>query len=127
MKLVTLKTFDDIVDLHIMKTKLEDIGITTYIFDENVNLLYKLNTSAIGGFRQQISDKDLEDAIKFLNEENAKMENTTCSNCNSSNIENQKLTLWNIKTIFNFFIALLFLSESPLNNKKVCKNCGTEF
>ncbi|MFY8161033.1 MAG: putative signal transducing protein [Candidatus Kapaibacteriota bacterium] len=126
MKLVTLKTFDDIVDLHIMKTKLEDIGITTYIFDENVNSLYKLNTSAIGGFRLQISDKDLAAAIKFINEENSNLVINTCPNCNSSNIEFKKMNFWNIKTIFNFLIALLFLSESPKENK-VCKDCGYVF
>lgn len=126
MKLVTLKTFDDIIDLQIMKTKLEDIGITTYIFDENVNSLYKLNTSAIGGFRLQISESDLSDAIRFLNEENNIKIIDNCPNCDSINIENLKKSFWNIKTIFNLLIALLFLSETP-KESKICKDCGTEF
>lgn len=126
MKLVTLKTFDDIVDLHIMKTKLEDIGITTYIFDENINSLYKLNTSAIGGFRLQISDKDLKDAVRFLNEENKLTIIVKCPNCDSINIENLKKSFWNIKSIFNFLIAILFLSETP-KESMLCKDCGYEF
>lgn len=126
MKLVTLKTFDDIIDLQIMKTKLEDIGITTYIFDENVNSLYKLNTSAIGGFRLQISESDLSDAIRFLNEENNIKLIDNCPNCDSINIENLKKSFWNIITIFNLLIALLFLSETP-KESKICKDCGTEF
>lgn len=129
MKLVTLKTFDDIVDLHIMKTKLEDIGITTYIFDEHINSLNKFNTNITGGYRLQISEKDLESALTFLTLENANIEKTTCPSCSSINIEKQKQKFWSFKTILSVFAILINMSDLPVNRdlSKVCKDCGYEF
>lgn len=32
--MVTLKTFDNLVDAHLLKTKLESEGVTCFLFDE---------------------------------------------------------------------------------------------
>jgi len=36
MKLVTLKTFDNSIEAHLLKVKLESEGIRCFIFDENI-------------------------------------------------------------------------------------------
>ncbi|PTM03401.1 MAG: hypothetical protein DA405_10495 [Bacteroidetes bacterium] len=50
MELVTLKTFDNLVEAHLIKSKLESDDLPCFLFDENImalNPLYNLTVDGI--------------------------------------------------------------------------------
>ena len=65
---ITLKTFDNPIDAHLLKTKLESEGIVVYLFDENINSINPLYNIATGGIKLNIAEQDLDRAVEVLRE-----------------------------------------------------------
>ena len=61
--MITLKTFDNSIDAHLLKTKLESEGISCVLFDENIVSLDPLYNMAVGGIKLRIAENDQEKAI----------------------------------------------------------------
>ena len=134
MELVTIRTFDNSIDSHIWKSKLESEGIKCYLFDENMvslNLLYNIT---VGGIKLKINESDFEKANKLIEDIESlpyKTENNEileCPNCKSNNLISDYKSIKGIKGILSFITSLFFMIF-PFYFKRVykCEECGTEF
>jgi hypothetical protein len=62
----TIATFNKPEDAHLLRMRLEAVGIPAFIQDENFVQLDWLLSNAVGGARLQVSDDDLEATREFL-------------------------------------------------------------
>ncbi len=135
MQLVTLQVFNSAVDAHILRSKLESEGITSFIHDEHTVGLNPLWNVTVGGVKLQVNEDDYEKAKSILNEvqkseyldENG--EPICCPKCNSANIIGQYTTMIkSVKGIFSFLLSLLLFTY-PLYVETIfkCGNCKHEF
>ncbi len=132
-KLVTIKQYNQIMEAHIIKSKLEAEGINCFLQDESLVSINWLYANAIGGVKLQVCASDVEKAIKIINEEveikvdlekeqNESMSNDSCLQCNSKDIycerfSKKRLVLW-----------LLLIPFLPFFNKKYkCYSCNYEW
>ncbi|HMR20454.1 MAG TPA: DUF2007 domain-containing protein [Sphingobacterium sp.] len=134
MKLITVKTFDNAIDAHLLKTKLESEGIPVYIFDENINTLNPLYNMATGGIKLKISEADVDQAVEIIQDiENAKYLNDDeeailCPSCGSDDLDNNFRSMKGPKGFLSAIVSFLFMTF-PVYFKVVykCKSCGHEF
>lgn len=134
MNFFTIKTFDNFVDAHLLKAKLESEGITCFLFDENMVSLNPLYNVTIGGIKLNVQESDSKQALEILSE----IENTLivddnnevlkCPKCNSGNIYSNFKSMKDFKGVVAAIISLVFVIF-PIYYKSVhkCKNCGEEF
>ncbi len=133
MELVTIKTFDNPIDAHILKSKLESENIRSFLFDENIVGLMPLYNLTVGGIKLKINKSDLEDANKILEESNSSLTNDqdeviTCPKCQSEDIYDKFKSMKGIKGILSAIVSFTFV-VFPIYYKSVnkCKSCGNEF
>ncbi len=58
MKLVTVQTFDNAIDVALLKSKLESEGVICYVFDEYTVTINPLLSNGIGGIKLKINEND---------------------------------------------------------------------
>ena len=134
MELITIKTFDNSFETHLLKTKLESEGINCYIFDENIVSMNPLFNNVIGGIKLKVNSKSIEKAKEILIElDNSKTTNNngdvvSCPKCNSEDYYSGYKSMKGTKGIISICISFLFLIF-PIYFKTVnkCKSCGHEF
>lgn len=68
MALITFKTFDNPIDAHILRCKLENEGILCYLFDEHIVSINPLFNLTVGGIKLKINDYHLYQAQTILKE-----------------------------------------------------------
>jgi Putative prokaryotic signal transducing protein len=71
MDFVLLKSFENYVDAHIVKGRLEDQGVHCWLKDENLSSLIvdPILTNAIsGGIKLLVPETELQKAIEILNQ-----------------------------------------------------------
>ncbi len=66
MSLITLRTFDNYVTAHIVKTTLEGEGIRCVLIDENTVTMQWHIANAIGGIKLKVAAKDVAHAHHIL-------------------------------------------------------------
>lgn len=134
MKLITLKTFDNGPEAHIVKSKLESEGINSFLFDENMVSLNPLYNITVGGIKLKINETDLERAQEILGAvENTPLTNETgeaikCPKCGSANLFIGFKSMKGVKGIASLFFSIVFM-VFPIFFKSTysCKECGTAF
>lgn len=134
MAFVTLKTFDNPIDAHMLKTKLESEGITVYLFDENINTLNPLYNIATGGIKLNIAEADLAQAVAVLEAMDADSyvdgdDNVLqCPSCGSTDLYNNYRSMRGFKGVLSAIVSLLLL-VFPIYYRVLykCKSCGEEF
>lgn len=134
MKLVTVRTFDNPIDAHLLKTKLESENIMCYLFDENIVRLNPLYNITVGGIKLKINESDLEKASQIIQQvEEATLTNDdgetlSCPRCNSTEIYSNFKSLKGTKGLFSLLVTII-LVVYPIYFKSVnrCKECGHEF
>jgi len=132
--MVTLRIFDNSIEAHLAKSRLEVEGISSYIFDEHIVTLNPLYNNLVGGIKLKVSEFDLEKAQRILTEIDIKEisddqgKTIYCPQCGSSKIQAGYKSIKNIKGILAFIVSLFFVVY-PLYYKRVkkCQNCGFEF
>lgn len=126
MSIIRLMTCDSSVEANLIKGRLKNEGIETFITNENFsNLMPHYNRILNSGIQIMISDLDYDTASKIL-ELNTKQEHV-CPNCQSSKI---KFSLGKNKIRKIFVIIISLLISTPFNNLKSvykCQDCKTEF
>jgi hypothetical protein len=65
MDLVTVKTFDNPIDAHLLRIHLESEGIPCYIFDEEIVSIQPLFANAVGGIKVKIHREHI-DTVRTL-------------------------------------------------------------
>ncbi len=134
MKLITLRTFDNYVQAHLIKNTLEIEGMTCFLFDENTVSINPFFNITVGGIKLKVPSEQLDEAeliiskLESLLSTDEKGEIITCPNCNSPdlyrNFKSMKGTKGTITAIISFLLSVF-----PFYYKTVfkCKNCNTEF
>ena len=134
MNQITIKTFDNSIDAHILMARLEDEGIECFLVDDNIVSIYPLLNFTVGGIKLKVLEVDLERAIerlKLIEETPFKDSNDElikCPKCDSTNLVSGLKSVKNIKGFLSIIVSFLF-SVFPLYYKEVfrCKNCDNEF
>lgn len=134
MKLITAKTFDNAIDAHLLKSKLESEGIKAYLFDEHKVSLNHNFSQALGGIKLKIHDFDVEKARVILNKidttkyTNDNGEVISCPKCQSTAIYTNFKSIKNFRGILSIFMSFFSLTV-PFLFKSVnkCKSCNFEF
>ena len=134
MELITLVTFDNPIEAHMVKSKLESEEITCFLFDENMVTLYPLYNNTVGGIKLKINKKDEEKARKILLEfSNAKLLDDEanpiqCPKCKSIEIYSGFKSMKGSKGVLSAIVSFFFM-VFPVYYKTLykCKSCGKEF
>ena len=124
MELITIRTFDNSIEAHMVKSKLESENIMCFLFDENIVGLNPL----------KINESDIQKATEIIEETektaltNDQGEIIKCPNCASEEIISGFKSMKGSKGILSAIISFLFM-VFPIYYKTVykCKNCGNEF
>lgn len=132
--MVTLKIFDNPIDAHILKTKLESEGISCYLFDENIVGINPLLNIAVGGIKLNVSPEDLDKALQVLAEsDSAVLRDSTntaivCPHCHSDQIDNTYNRPKGIRSLLaTLFSLATFTYPLYINKSYRCKDCNTAF
>ncbi|WP_444912317.1 putative signal transducing protein [Microbulbifer sp. PAAF003] len=126
--LVTVARFSFPYEAQIAKARLESEGIHAFIADEHTVNMQWLYSNAMGGIRLQVSERDLDEANKILNQDRSILvdqelghdEERVCESCSSRNVE--PFTKGK-KPAFLVFLLLgmpLFFYQHGVK----CKDCG---
>ena len=142
-KIVVYKTFTDPNSAHIVKGLLDSFGIECFLADENIVTLNAMYSSAVGGVKLNVFEKDLDRISAILESENVTAEatperekeeenNITCPNCNSANVAfgGSVKRKFGLSTVVIFSVITSFLlMVYPFRMRKVyhCFECGHEF
>ena len=134
MKLIILKVFDNPVDLHILRSRLEADGITCFIFDENIVSINPLYNITVGGIKLKVRKDQYQLALDVLKElgdtpyTDEEGKEIHCPKCGSADLESGHRSVKGIRGIVAMFTAFL-LTVFPFGLKFVwrCNQCGTEF
>ena len=132
MELITLKTFDNSIEAHILKTKLESEDIACFLFDENIVGLNPLFNVTVGGIKLKINQSDLDKAAEIIKASDALIDDDgevmECPNCQSTDIYSGFKSMKGAKGILSAIISFIFM-VFPIYYKTVykCKSCGNEF
>lgn len=132
--LITIKTFDNSIDAHLLKMKLENEGITCFLFDENIVSVNPLYNIAVGGIKLKIEEENIDKAREIivradkavLTKNNGEI--VACPNCKSTDFYLGFKSIKNLRGVLATLLAFLFM-VFPFYYKNVfkCKQCGTEF
>lgn len=134
INLITLKTFDNFVDAHLLKSKLKSEDIDSFLYDENIVSLDPVMNITFGGIKLKINESDFEKAneiISFIEnrpfiDENQKI--LVCPNCNSQKLYAGFKSMKGIKGVLSTIVSFALLIF-PIYQKSLykCKDCDTEF
>lgn len=125
MELITLKTFDNSIDAHLLRIELENEGIEAFIYDEHTVTVFPLYSNAVGGIKVKVLKEDLAHAQSIL------LANTAliiCPNCTSQNIITNYKSMKGAKGMLSAFLSL-FTGTYPFHYEIVnkCRDCNEEF
>jgi hypothetical protein len=127
-------TFDNSFNAHLMKSKLADNDIESYVYDENIITLNPIYNFAIGGVKLKINSSYLNKAKSILDSvsatplTNEEDEIIRCPRCNSENIDNNFITVRNIKSFLAIVAAFLTMTYPLyLNIYYYCRDCKYNF
>lgn len=134
IKLVTLRTFDNPIDAHMVRSLLESNEITCCLFDEYISTLRPMYNILIGGIKLKIRSSDIEQAQQVLSEiDNAKLTDNndklvSCPKCSSTQLYSGHKSMKGVTGVLSAIISFAFMVY-PIYYKTVikCKECGYEF
>lgn len=134
MKLVTIRTFDNSVDAHIFRSKLESEGIRCFLFDDTMVSLNPIYNVALGGIKLKVSSEDAGRAREIITAiENTPVTDETgeplmCPNCGSGDLYTGFKSIRGMKGVLAAILSFaLFVYPVYYRSVYRCKNCGTEF
>lgn len=136
-KIIVYQAFTDPITANIVKGLLDSYGIECFLSDENMVTLNAMYSSAVGGVKLNVFEKDIDRINAILESENTQKEliiadekdtgKIVCPKCNSANVSyggsvNRKFNYWHI------FISFL-LMVYPISMRKAyhCFDCNQEF
>lgn len=134
MELFILKRFDNPYELHILRSRLEEEGITCFIFDENIVSVNPLYNLTVGGIKLKVRADQYPQALDILKEigetpyTNEEGQVIVCPKCGSSDLESGHRSVKGWRGFVSMFTAF-FLTVFPVGLKSVwrCNQCGHEF
>jgi hypothetical protein len=131
-KLVTLAAFDNSIDAHLLRTKLESVNIAAFIFDENLVTLNPLWNLSSGGIKVKVVEADLlyaQNVMESVSKNPLRNEDNTilaCPKCKSSEIANGVKAVPS-RNFFSWLWVFLGIYPPNLQTKLYCNQCKTIF
>ena len=135
MDLVTLRIYDTPVEAHLLKTKLESIGVKVVLQDENMSSIYPFySVMKSGGVKLLIHPMDLErslEIIQAIEETPYTREDDSvlkCPNCGSVEFYSGWASQNGFQSILGSILAVMgFAGFRSSKTVYRCKRCDTEF
>ncbi len=135
-ELVTITSFTEPLEAHIVKGLLESQGIKTFIGSEHhVSAVWYLS-NALGGVRLLVHKQDKSHAkeviksylkgeyVEEISNEPLNVESNKCPKCGSMEVSS-KFPFWLLMLVW---LSLIFLFIFPINRSKhKCKKCGNRW
>jgi len=134
--LITITSYSEPLEAHIVKGRLEAEGIPTYIANEHHISVAWYISHALGGVKIQVHEKDREKAINIISllhdgkfEEELKnetevSETNICPNCGSSSYKSK----FSLPLLLLVWISLGIAVIFPIHrNKHKCIECGCKW
>jgi predicted RNA-binding Zn-ribbon protein involved in translation (DUF1610 family) len=128
MDYVPVGVYDNYISAHIVKGRLEEEGIFSWLKDENTVTIDPILTNAVGGIKVMVNIEDAERAAGILRViKNEQQAANPCPRCNSLNIElvstPRKASNW-----ISAIIGLLLTNYAPkIDMVYHCFDCGHEY
>jgi hypothetical protein len=127
MKFVPIQVYQNYIDAHIIKGRLEEVGIECWLKDEHTVTTNPIWTNAVGGIKLMVAEEQQKEAFSLLQEFDTALRNSrACKNCGSNNIEYVSTP----RKASNWFSALVsfFFGDFAIAPDKVyhCFDCGHE-
>jgi hypothetical protein len=139
-RLVTIASFNQPTEAHILKGRLEAEGIPCFLGDENIVAAQPFYSVAVGGVKLKVTEDDAEEARailgriqggtnEYLLDDNVELappmqEHTTetviCPNCGSDHVAEERYS----KTVFSFSYLLFGFPLPFINRKYKCYDCS---
>jgi rubredoxin len=131
-KLITFKTFENPVDAHILKSRLEDSGIEVVLHDENMLSLNVMYNLTLGGIKLKIREEDVKKALEIFHSINdgefeEVKEINICPNCEYENPQGKYKSVRSFRGFLAVFLAIFaFFGTPPMHVDYVfkCPECG---
>jgi hypothetical protein len=130
MGLVVLRSFENGVEAHMLRSKLESEGIQSVVFDENTVGAMPIYSITVGGVKVMVLEEELEraeqicqaiDEVPYTDEDDKPI---VCSRCGSDDLYQGK-SMNSAKGFLAGIVSVLLIIY-PLFYKGVyrCKSCG---
>ncbi len=129
MGLVLLRSFENGVEAHMLRSKLESEGIQSVVFDENTVGAMPIYSITVGGVKVMVLEEEREaaeqicDAIEGTPYTDEADRPKVCSKCGSTDLFQGK-SLRNKKGIFSSILTVLFSTFPMYNPVYRCRRCG---
>lgn len=128
-RIIVLKQFENSIDAHIAKAKLDAYAIPCFLTEENIAGLYPGQTYLPFGVRLHIFEKDKEEASNLLGEKRMIIDGSpdaACPNCQSKKIQRDFPKRFSLKTLTALGVLFfgVFLPHKKVNH---CIDCDYEF
>ena len=136
-KIVVYQSYIDPIKANIVRGLLESYGIECFLSDENMVTLNALYSSAVGGVKLNVFEKDIDQITALLQSQDildepgiaAEKEGNKvfCPVCQSGDVSyggsiNRKFNYWHV-----FISLLLMLYPFSMRKAYHCFDCGHEF
>jgi len=131
MALVTLRSYRDLIDAELARSRLESAGVPVLILDRHLASIDWLYSNAIGGVKLMVGASDLDAALEILREERGAdldeipetqappADGDFCALCGSSEVRDSR--------VHRTAAALSLATGLPLvawRRRWVCESCG---
>ena len=128
MSFISVQSFNNYIDAHIILGRLKDEGIECWLKNEATTTIIPVWTTAIGGIQLMVKQDHLNRASSVLQRiAEEKKENRLCPHCFSHNVE----YINTMRTPVNWFSAAItfLLGDIALmpEQRYHCFHCGKEF
>ncbi|WP_018479737.1 putative signal transducing protein [Pontibacter roseus] len=138
-RLITIATFNQPTEAHILKGRLEAEGIPCFLGDEHIIAAQPLYSVAVGGVKLRVTEGDeqearemlariqggtseyiLDDNIELAPPMQEHVQEVTCPECQSDYIGEEKYS----KAVFSISYLLLGFPVPFVSRKYTCYDCG---
>jgi len=120
--MTTIATFTKPEEAHLLRMRLEALGIEAFIQDENLIQIDLLLSNAIGGVRVQVADEDEQAVRELLKEDTgipAEADALRCPKCGSTSIETEQFS----KRLAFLSLLLLGIPLLLMRRRLRCNAC----
>jgi len=113
-KLITIATFNQVMEAHLSKARLESGGIECFLADEYIVIMNWLYSDAVGGVKLRVKASDVQRAVEILRQEPASTDSgfakdgPCCPECHSSDVHYEKY--WCRSVFISLILLAAFIS-----------------
>lgn len=126
MSLITIHTYQNATEAHLMRSLLESEGIHCYLADEHLSSLVPHYNHLLGGIKLQTHESNAVRAKEILHR--AEGANLSCPHCGSEKVMAHTTSFKGLKGKISLLISfLLLIFPFYYQQGHRCQNCGKDF